>query len=38
MAQQIDAIMTDIGTDAVKTGMLLNKEIVNVVSLKIQGV
>jgi hydroxymethylpyrimidine kinase/phosphomethylpyrimidine kinase len=36
VAQQIDAIMTDIGTDAAKTGMLLNKEIVNVVSLKIK--
>ena len=36
VAQQIDAIMTDIGTDAVKTGMLLNKDIVDVVSLKIK--
>src|SRR3990172_6023486 len=36
VGQQIDAIMTDIGTDAVKTGMLVNKEIVNVVSLKIK--
>ena len=36
VAQQIDAIMTDIGTDAVKTGMLLNKGIVDVVSLKIK--
>ena len=36
MAQQIDAIMTDIGTNAVKTGMLVNKDIVDVVSLKIK--
>jgi len=36
VGQQIDAIMTDIGTDAVKTGMLLNKDIVDVVSLKIK--
>ena len=36
VAQQIDAIMTDIGTDVVKTGMLLNKDIVDVVSLKIK--
>src|SRR3972149_6646497 len=36
VGQQIDAIMTDIGTDAAKTGMLVNKEIVNVVSLKIK--
>ncbi|OHB42500.1 MAG: bifunctional hydroxymethylpyrimidine kinase/phosphomethylpyrimidine kinase [Planctomycetes bacterium GWB2_41_19] len=36
VGQQIDAIVTDIGTDAVKTGMLLNKGIVDVVSLKIK--
>ena len=36
VAQQIDAIMTDIGTDVVKTGMLVNKGIVDVVSLKIK--
>lgn len=36
VSQQIDAIMTDIGTDAVKTGMLLNKGIVDMVSLKIK--
>ena len=36
VAQQIDAILTDIGTDAVKTGMLLNKDVVDVVSLKIK--
>ena len=33
---QIDAILTDIGTNAVKTGMLLNKGVVDVVSLKIK--
>ena len=36
VGQQIDAIMTDIGTDTVKTGMLVNKDIVDVVSLKIK--
>ena len=36
VGQQIDAIMTDIGTDATKTGMLVNKDIVDVVSLKIK--
>jgi len=36
VGQQIDAIMTDIGTNAVKTGMLVNKDIVDVVSLKIK--
>ena len=36
VGQQIDAVMTDIGTDAVKTGMLLNKDIVEVVSAKIK--
>ncbi|HHT9112030.1 MAG TPA: bifunctional hydroxymethylpyrimidine kinase/phosphomethylpyrimidine kinase [Candidatus Wunengus sp. YC65] len=36
VAQQIDAIMTDIGTDAIKTGMLVNEDIVDVVSLKIK--
>lgn len=33
--QQIDAIMTDIGTDAVKTGMLMSRDIVEAVSLKV---
>ena len=37
VGQQIDAIMTDIGTDAVKTGMLLNKDIVKMVSSKIKA-
>jgi hydroxymethylpyrimidine kinase/phosphomethylpyrimidine kinase len=36
VSQQIDTVMTDIGTDAVKTGMLLCKDIVDVVSLKIK--
>lgn len=36
VGQQIDAVMTDIGTDAVKTGMLLCKDVVDVVSLKIK--
>lgn len=36
VAQQIDSIMQDIGTDALKTGMLLNKEIIEVVSGKIR--
>ncbi|MDO9027880.1 MAG: bifunctional hydroxymethylpyrimidine kinase/phosphomethylpyrimidine kinase [Candidatus Roizmanbacteria bacterium] len=31
IAQQIDSVMTDIGTDVWKTGMLANKEVVNVV-------
>lgn len=36
IGQQIDAIMTDIGTDVVKTGMLLSKDIVEIVTLKIK--
>jgi hydroxymethylpyrimidine/phosphomethylpyrimidine kinase len=32
VAQQIDSIMQDIGTDALKTGMLLDKEVVRVVA------
>ncbi|MDR4506968.1 MAG: bifunctional hydroxymethylpyrimidine kinase/phosphomethylpyrimidine kinase [Candidatus Brocadiaceae bacterium] len=36
VGQQIDAIMTDINTDAVKTGMLLNKEIIAIVCDKIK--
>lgn len=36
VGQQIDAVMADIGTDAVKTGMLLCKDIVGVVSSKIK--
>lgn len=36
VARQIDSIMQDIGTDALKTGMLLNKDIVKVVADKIK--
>lgn len=36
VAQQIDSIMTDIGTNALKTGMLCNANIVKVVSNKIK--
>lgn len=32
---QIDAVLSDIGADAVKTGMLSNKEIVSAVSKKL---
>lgn len=31
VAQQIDSVMSDIGTDVWKTGMLSNKEIINIV-------
>ncbi len=31
VAQQIDAVVSDIGTDTVKTGMLVSKEVVEVV-------
>ena len=34
--EQIDAVLSDIGADAVKTGMLANREIVEVVSRKIK--
>lgn len=36
VSEQIDAIMTDIGTDVIKTGMLMSREIVEVVSSKIR--
>ncbi len=36
VGQQIDAVMTDIGADVVKTGMLVNRDIVETVSLKIK--
>ena len=36
VAQQIDSIMTDIGTDALKTGMLCNASIIKVVNNKIK--
>ncbi len=35
VGEQIDSVMSDIGADAVKTGMLLNEEIVDIVSKKI---
>lgn len=35
IAAQIDAVFTDIGVDAVKTGMLSNKEVVKLVASKI---
>jgi hydroxymethylpyrimidine/phosphomethylpyrimidine kinase len=34
--EQIDAVLSDIGVDAVKTGMLANREIIEVVSRKIR--
>ncbi|MFQ5862769.1 MAG: bifunctional hydroxymethylpyrimidine kinase/phosphomethylpyrimidine kinase [Candidatus Brocadiales bacterium] len=37
VGEQIDSIMNDIGTDVVKTGMLLNEEIVTIVSKKIRN-
>ena len=36
VASQIDAVLTDIGTDAVKTGMLSSSDIIEVVSAKIR--
>ena len=36
VAKQIDSVLSDIGADAVKTGMLLNAEIVRVVAQKIR--
>jgi len=35
VAQQMDAVLSDMGTDAVKTGMLVNKDIIREVSLKL---
>ncbi|MHC4322482.1 MAG: bifunctional hydroxymethylpyrimidine kinase/phosphomethylpyrimidine kinase, partial [Planctomycetota bacterium] len=32
VGQQIDAVVSDIGADSLKTGMLVNEEIVDVVS------
>jgi hydroxymethylpyrimidine kinase/phosphomethylpyrimidine kinase len=34
--EQIDAVLSDIGADAIKTGMLANQEIIEVVSRKIK--
>lgn len=36
VAQQIDSVVTDIGVDAVKTGMLANSEIIRVVADKVK--
>ncbi len=36
VAQQIDSVVTDIGVDAVKTGMLANSEIIHVVAEKVR--
>ncbi|MCF6157211.1 MAG: bifunctional hydroxymethylpyrimidine kinase/phosphomethylpyrimidine kinase [wastewater metagenome] len=36
IGEQIDAVMTDIGADVVKTGMLMGKETVEIVGLKIK--
>jgi len=36
VAEQIDAILSDIGADVVKTGMLANKQIIEVVVEKVQ--
>jgi hydroxymethylpyrimidine kinase/phosphomethylpyrimidine kinase len=36
VAKQIDSVLSDIGADAVKTGMLLNADIVRVVAQKIR--
>jgi hydroxymethylpyrimidine/phosphomethylpyrimidine kinase len=36
VAAQIDAVLTDIGADAVKTGMIANSEIIRVVAAKVR--
>jgi hydroxymethylpyrimidine kinase/phosphomethylpyrimidine kinase len=36
VGKQMDSVLSDIGTDAVKTGMLLNADIVSVVATKIK--
>src|SRR3954447_1897454 len=36
VAAQIDAVVTDIGADAVKTGMISNSEIIRVVAAKVR--
>jgi len=33
--KQIDSVLSDIGADAIKTGMLVNREIIEIVSMKI---
>ena len=35
--KQIDSVITDIGVDAVKTGMLANSQVVKVIARKIKG-
>jgi len=34
--KQMDAVLSDIGVDAIKTGMLVNEEIIEVVAIKIR--
>lgn len=36
VAKQIDSVLSDIGADAIKTGMLYNREIIEVVTKKIE--
>lgn len=36
VGQQLDSVMSDIGTDAAKTGMLFNSAIINVIAAQIQ--
>lgn len=36
VGRQIDSVLSDIGADAIKTGMLANKEIIKIVSRKIK--
>ncbi|MGQ9776831.1 MAG: bifunctional hydroxymethylpyrimidine kinase/phosphomethylpyrimidine kinase [Thermodesulfobacteriota bacterium] len=36
VAKQIDSVLSDIGADAIKTGMLYNREIIEVVAKKIE--
>jgi hydroxymethylpyrimidine kinase/phosphomethylpyrimidine kinase len=36
VGKQIDSVLSDIGADAIKTGMLVNREIIEVVSRKIK--
>lgn len=38
LAQQIDSVLGDIGARAVKTGMLPNTEVVELVASKVRGV
>src|SRR5512137_571335 len=36
VGKQMDSVLSDIGADAIKTGMLVNKEIIEVVAKKIE--